>query len=184
MAGAPLRAQFIKIMMNHKTNSKTLVVYFSYTIGNTKNIASQVANALHADLEELQPVKAYSHDYDMVIEQGEREVQEGYLPPMKPLKVNLDDYDRIVVGSPTWWYEPAPVVMSFLKQNDLKGKTVIPFMTDAGWPGHVIMDMTKAAEDSGATVENSHEFRFSAASGHRDEMKTSQRELEEWIKSL
>ncbi|MGI6224096.1 MAG: flavodoxin family protein [Prevotella sp.] len=170
--------------MKNKTNNKTLVVYFSYTIGNTKAIAIRIANALHADLEELQPVKPYSRDYDTVVEQGEREVQQGFLPPLKPLKVNVADYDRIIVGSPTWWYEPAPVVMSFLRQTNLKGKTVVPFMTNAGWPGNVIRSMTQAAQSSGASVVNSHEFRFSAASGKRDEMKTSQRELDLWIDSL
>lgn len=61
--------------------------------------------------------------------------------------------------TPTWWYAPAPVVMSFLEGSNLKGKTVIPFMTNAGWPGHVIKDMTQAAEKSGAVVEHAHEFR-------------------------
>lgn len=165
-------------------SKKTLVVYFSYTIGNTRSIARRVADALHADMEELQPVKPYSNDYDEVVKQGEREVQEKYLPPLKPIKVNVADYDRIIVGSPTWWYEPAPVVMSFLEHADLKGKTVVPFATSAGWPGRVIGDMTKAAKTSGAEVEGGREFRFSAVSDHRDEMKTSQEELDGWIESL
>lgn len=171
-------------MKEPKSNEKTLVVYFSYTAGNTKGIAQKVAKALNADIVELQPVKPYSRNYDEVVEQGEREVQKGYLPPLKPLGVNVADYDRIIVGSPTWWYSPAPVVMSFLKQNDFKGKTVVPFMTNAGWPGHVLYDMTKAATANGAKVENGHEFRFSASEEHRDEMKTPQKELDDWIEQL
>lgn len=163
---------------------KTLVVYFSYTAGNTKRIAEKVSAALHADIVALEPVTPYAQDYNKVVEQGEDEVRRGYRPTLKPLGVNLGDYDRIVVGSPTWWYAPAPVVMSFLEGNDLRGKTVVPFMTNAGWPGHVIKDMTAAAERSGARVENGHEFRFSASNGHRDEMKTPESELDKWIASL
>ena len=30
----------------------------------------------------------------------------------------------------------APAVLTFLTTNDFSGKTVIPFMTNGGWPGH------------------------------------------------
>lgn len=163
---------------------KTLVVYFSYTAGNTKKIAEKVGKALGADIVALEPEVAYSKDYDKVVEQGEEEVKRGYRPKLKPLGVNLGEYSRVIVGSPTWWYAPAPPVMSFLYGSDLHGKTVVPFMTNAGWPGHVIKDMTKAAEHSGARVENSHEFRFSPSTGHRNEMTTPESELDEWIASL
>lgn len=169
---------------NMENKDKTLVVYFSYTAGNTKGIAEKVSKALGADIVALEPETPYSKDYDKVVEQGEEEVKRGYCPKLKPLGVNLNDYNRIIVGSPTWWYSPAPVVMSFLDGHDLHGKTVVPFMTNAGWPGHVIKDMTEAAEHSGAKVENGHEFRFSASTGHRNEMKTSESELDKWIESL
>lgn len=29
----------------------------------------------------------------------------------------------------------APAVLSFVKAQDFNGKTVIPFMTNGGWPG-------------------------------------------------
>lgn len=35
----------------------------------------------------------------------------------------------------------APAVLTFLSAYDWKGKTVIPFQTHGGWPGHVIKDM-------------------------------------------
>lgn len=167
-----------------ENKDKTLVVYFSYTAGNTKRIAEKTAKALGADIVELEPVVAYPRDYDKVVEQGEEEVKRGFRPRLKPLGVDLNNYSRIIIGSPTWWYAPAPVVMSFLEGNDLRGKTVVPFMTNAGWPGHVIKDMTAAASQSGASVEKSHEFCFSASNGHRGEMTTPESELDQWIESL
>ena len=92
---------------------KTLVVYFSYTTGNTKRIAEKISKVLNADMDVLEPELPYSKDYDKVVEQGEEEVQTGYRPKLRPLHHLLRNYDRIIVGSPTWWYSPAPVVMSF-----------------------------------------------------------------------
>lgn len=166
------------------STKKTLVVYYSYTAGNTKGIAQQVSKALGADIIALEPETPYSTDYDKVVEQGQDEVNRGYRPKLKPLGVNLANYSRIIVGSPTWWYAPAPVVMSFLEGNDLKGKTVVPFLTNAGWPGHGIKDITDAARKSGARVEKSHAFRFSASMNERSKMVTPQKELTDWIDSL
>ena len=41
----------------------------------------------------------------------------------------------------------APAVLTFLTTNDFTGKTVIPFMTNGGWPGHVIKDMKASAKE-------------------------------------
>ena len=58
------------------------------------------------------------------------EVQRGYEPEIKPLDINIADYDVIAVGTPTWWYTMAPAVKTFLHQQDFTGKTVVPFMTN------------------------------------------------------
>lgn len=63
-----------------ENKDKTLVVYFSYTAGNTKRIAEKTAKALGADIVELEPVVAYPRDYDKVVEQGEEEVKRGFRP--------------------------------------------------------------------------------------------------------
>ena len=68
-------------------------------------------------------------------------VKRGYEPELKPVGADIAGYDVIAVGTPTWWYTMAPAVRTFLHQNDLRGKTVVPFMTNGGWPGHVIKDM-------------------------------------------
>ena len=163
---------------------KTLIVYFSYTAGNTKRIAERVQNAIGGDIVSLEPVKPYSSDYNTVVSQGQEEVNRGYKPELKPLGVNLKDYDRIIVGTPTWWYKMAPVVLSFLSGNDFSGKIVVPFMTNAGWPGSVIKDMTAVAKKNGATVEHPHEFKFSSDEKHFDRMDTSEKVLDQWIESL
>lgn len=163
---------------------KTLTVYFSYTAGNTERIAEKVHQAVGGDLVRLEPVTPYPDDYDTTVRQGQDEVNRGYTPALKPLGVNLADYDRIIVGTPTWWYKMAPTVLSFLSAGDFTGKVVVPFMTNAGWPGTVIKDMTALAKQKGAVVEHAHEFRFSSDERHFDRMETPEKELEQWIDSL
>ena len=42
-------------------------------------------------------------------------------------------YDTIFFGFPTWGMQLPPPMKSFLNENDLKGKTIIPFNTNAGY---------------------------------------------------
>ena len=122
---------------------KIVVIYYSWSNGNTKRIAEQLSRETGADLVRIDTVKPYEGSHDDVVAQGHREVNEGYKPQIKPVDVDLSQYDIIAVGTPTWWYTMAPAIHTFLDQTDFTGKTVIPFMTNGGWPGHVIKDMKK-----------------------------------------
>lgn len=160
--------------------SKMLVVYYSWSNGNTKKIAEELAKAKGADIARIETVKAYEGGYNAVVEQGQREVERGYKPEIKPLGANLADYDVIAVGTCTWWYTMAPAVKTFLEDNDFSGKTVIPFMTNGGWPGHVIKDMTRAVK--GAKVEHPMQIQFDSTGGAQQ--ITSQSDVDAWIRSI
>lgn len=165
-------------------NMKTLVVYYSQS-GNTEKIARKVAEATGADIELLETVTPYTGDYQKIVADAQKEVERDYQRPIKPLKHNANDYDRIIVGTPTWWYKMASPVLTFLSTNDFHGKVVVPFMTNAGWPGTVIKDMTRIAEKNGARVENAHEFKFNTHNdGTTTGMATSEKELDNWALSL
>ena len=71
-----------------------------------------------------------------------------------------------------------------LSENDFTGKVLVPYMTNAGWPGSVIKDMTELARKNGAKVENAHEFKFSSDERHYDRMETPETELTQWINLL
>ena len=120
---------------------KLLIVYYSWSNGNTERIAKKLQSVAGGDLLKIDTAVPYSGSYDDVVDQGQREVNQGYEPELKPLNVDPADYDVIAVGTPTWWYTMAPAVKTFLHKNTFAGKTVVPFMTNGGWPGHVIRDM-------------------------------------------
>ena len=73
--------------------SRMLVVYYSWSNGNTKRIAEQLARRTGADIARIETVQPYTGSYDEVVDQGQREVNEGYRPPIQPLGVNVADYD-------------------------------------------------------------------------------------------
>lgn len=55
------------------------------------------------------------------------------MPPLKTKIDNIQKYDVVFVGFPTWDMQLSPPMKSFLHQYDLSGKTVIPFNTNAGY---------------------------------------------------
>ena len=157
-----------------------LIVYYSWSNGNTEGIATQLQQAVGGELEKLQMVTPYSGSYDDVVAQGQQEVNRGFQPRLVPMSVNVEDYDIVAIGTPTWWYTMAPPVLTFLKSVNWKGKTVVPFMTHGGWPGHVIEDIKKAC--AGANFGPAMEIRFDSTGGA--ELVTAQTDIETWIQEV
>lgn len=59
---------------------------------------------LIANILKIDTVVPYSGSYDDVVNQGQNEVQRGYEPEIKPLDINIADYDVIAVGTPKMEY--------------------------------------------------------------------------------
>ena len=154
-----------------------LVAYYSWSNGNTEKIAEQLADACGADLCRIETTVPYPEDYDETVQQGQDEVNEGYEPPIEPLEFDPSAYDVIAVGTPTWWYTMAPAMKTFFSSANLAGKTLVPFMTNGGWPGSVIDDMYAAAANGaeGPTLE----VQFDSTGG--DQQETPQATISAWI---
>lgn len=112
-------------------NSKKLIVYFTYT-NNTKKIAEKIKAKLNCDILEIKPVKPYDSDYDTVVRLEQNNETAKKTPDIEKINVDLSKYDEVILGIPVWWYTIAPVIRTFLKQNDLSGKKIIPFATNGG----------------------------------------------------
>jgi len=155
---------------------KTLVIYYSYG-GNTKRIAEKIHSIVGGDIKEIETVVPYSTDYNTVVDQGQDEVNKGYMPKIKNLDLNLDEYDKIVIGTPVWWYTFAPAVKTFLNNYSLENKTIYPFATNGGWIGHTFKDFVKACPLS--EVKKGINIRFDEQT-----LKTSMTEIENWAKKI
>lgn len=83
-------------------------------------------------------------------------------------------------GYPIWWGIAAWTVNNFVKGNDFSGKIVIPFMTNGGWPGHVIKDMK--AKCKGADFM--HEMQIQFDSMGKDHLETEESVISECIEQI
>ena len=159
---------------------KLLIVYYSWSCGNTERTAKALQSIADGDLVRLDTAVPYTGSYNDVVDQGQREVNAGFEPELKPLSVNVADYDVIAVGTPTWWYTMAPAVKAFLHGQNFAGKTVVPFMTNGGWPGRVIKDMKAACP--GADFACDMQVKFDSNGG--DHLETPESKINAWAQSV
>ena len=120
----------IAIMMSVTgfAQKKSLVLYYSET-GTTKTVAQELQKQLNADIESIEPVTPYSGNFNETIQRGQREMQSGETPALKPLKSKMADYDVIFLGYPIWFGTYAMPIATLVKENDFAGKTIVPFCT-------------------------------------------------------
>lgn len=111
-----------------KDAPKVLVLYYSQT-SNTKAVATEIANRLTADIEEVTLVEPYDTAFQATIERCKADREKGITPEIQPLKSNIADYDVIFIGYPIWFGTFAPPMGSLLDKVDLSGKKVVPFCT-------------------------------------------------------
>ena len=114
------------------TGSNILVVYFS--IDDTIRAAAYtIAEALSADLFEIQPVEPYTADDVNYHNSRSRTSIEQNDPQARPaiavLPDDLNRYDTIILGYPIWWGQAPRILYTFMENVDLTGKTIIPFCT-------------------------------------------------------
>ncbi len=128
----------------------TAVIYYSYS-NNTRRIAELVAEKTNADLLELVPAMPYSYDYDELVKEEEAKMDKKELIELEPIDLDLDFYDRIIIGTPVWWYGISPAMRTFLTENkeQLKDKKFYAFITNGGWIGHAVQDIQELVDLKG-----------------------------------
>lgn len=185
--GNATRAEVATILHNFMTKeqseiseptkaSNTLVIYFSAT-GNTEAVAKYISDILSANLYEIVPQDPYSADDLDWTETSSRVNKEHENPDFRPAiaggETDLSGYDTIFLGYPLWWREAPNIVRTFLENNDLSGKTIIPFCTS-----------TSDGMGSSATTLQTFVSNANWLDGQRFSSRTSQVEVREWITSL
>jgi flavodoxin len=108
---------------------KSLVVYYSLT-GRTKLAAHAIAETLNAALVEIDerrpipiPFIYLSGGFAAFTNRGTK---------INPIDVDLEQYERIFIGSPIWASRPTPSINSFVYQTNFESRSVIPFFTMGG----------------------------------------------------
>lgn len=115
--------------------NKKLVAYFSAS-GVTKRVAKQIAEIVHGDLLEIEPVEKYTDDDLNWNDQQSRSSKEmadrSYRPAIVLKDLSLDQYDTVLIGFPVWWYTAPTIINTFIESYDFSKQTLIPFCTSGG----------------------------------------------------
>ena len=115
--------------------SKKLVAYFSAS-GVTAKVADMLADAVGADIHEIQPKVPYTKaDLDWMdkksrssIEMADKKIR----PEIAESNVRIEEYDVVFLGFPIWWYVAPTIINTFLEKYDFSGKKIILFATSGG----------------------------------------------------
>ena len=110
---------------------KRLIVYYSLS-GNTEEAAKKIAKELGADLLKLETVKAMPKSFAAQIMVGGGQVAFNHIPKLKPLVVDPESYDEIILGSPIWNSKGVPAVNAFLKDGKAAAKVTSLFFLSGG----------------------------------------------------
>lgn len=115
--------------------NRTLVAYFSAS-GVTAKLAENLAEAIGADIFEIEPKEPYTRaDLDWTNKKSRSTIEmndPNSRPAVKYIRDNMHDYDTVFVGFPIWWSVAPTIINTFLESYDLSGKTIVPFATSGG----------------------------------------------------
>ncbi len=134
------------------TDAKVLIAYFavaensdvdaissasvSNVNGETKGrmaaLAEMIQEKTGGELFSIKTSVKYPGDIGKLIDYAQEEQDKDERPELTSKIENLDDYDTIFVGFPTWWYDLPQIMYSFFDEYDFSEKTIIPFNSHNG----------------------------------------------------
>ena len=157
----------------NSNSNKIAVIYFSAT-GNTQKVAGYIKDVTGGDLIEIVPKDKYTDsdlNYNNSNSRSTREQNDSSARPEILNSIDTDSYDVIYLGYPIWWGDAPKIILTFLDNHDLSGKTVIPFCTSG----------SSGISTSVNYFKNNYK-NVNWQDGRR--LSTSQSEVTNWVKSL
>lgn len=120
---------------DESADSKSIICYFSAS-GVTAKAAQRIADLTGYPIYEIVPEAIYTDadlDWRDSLSRSSVEMHDFSIrPALKDSVTDLSDYTVVFLGYPNWWNTHPTIINTFIENNDLKGKTIIPFMTSGG----------------------------------------------------
>ena len=163
------------VQINEKDDKKIAVVYFSAT-GTTKKVAELIKDETNADIFEIIPKQKYTSEdlnYGDKNTRATKEQNDENARPEIENSIDLSNYDVVFLGYPIWWGNAPKIILSFIDNTNLDGKTVIPFCT-SGSSG------ISTSESTLKTYKNNIKW----IEGKRFSSSTTKDEAANWVRSL
>ena len=121
-------------------SAKKLVAYYSYT-NNVRTIVNELATQKDVDVVEIQPAEEgldyAANNYELgtqllnAIKAAPNDASS--YPAIKPVSVDLTQYDDIIIATPLWWSQMAAPMQTFLFHNGaaMAGKNIWMIVSSA-----------------------------------------------------
>ena len=168
--------------------AKTLVVFYSrkgenhmpdgiqiLPKGHTAYAAEYIAQAVQADLFEIDTVKPYADNYRQCCMEAVAEFKSNARPQIKGYVEDMAKYDTVFVCFPCWCGTAPMCVFTFLEHYDLTGKRIIPLCTNEG------SGMAKAPEHLAKSCPGATIAEGLAVFGHQ--VRDSEAAIADWAKA-
>ncbi len=144
-------------------------------IGNTEVIAKMINEFIGGDMFFIDTIKPYPEDYEETIKVAKQELRTNARPELSDHIADMEAYNVIFLGYPSWWGTIPMAVRTFLESYDFSNKTIIPFCTHEGSGlGSSVKDIAKLCPK--AEIKNAISFRGGS-------VKNARSEVENWLNS-
>lgn len=145
--------------------------------GNVRAVADMIQEYTGGDLYSIQTSVKYSGSIGTLIDDAQKEQDENARPELTTHIENLDQYDTIFIGFPTWWYDLPQVMYSFFDEYDFSGKTIIPFNSANGSQFSGTIGTIQELEPNATVITD-------GLSVHQNKVSSAQSDVESWLKEL
>jgi flavodoxin len=145
--------------------------------GNTAKLAGWIQEATGGDVFSIITTQPYPSDYDECLDQASEEHDTDARPALAGSVENMDGYDVVFLGYPNWWYSCPMAILTFIEENDLSGKTIVPFCAHGtGGLSGSVRDITAVLPDNCTVLK--------AFGVYRPDVDSAQPEINEWLAGL
>lgn len=145
--------------------------------GRLRAVADMIQSVTGGDLFSIQTEVAYPGDGGELIDYAAQEQDEDARPVLTSHIENLDAYDTIFVGYPTWWYDMPQAMYSFFDEYDFSGKIIIPFNVHNGSQFSGTIETIQELEPDAQVLEDGFTV-------NENDVADAQDDVAEWLEGL
>ncbi len=159
---------------NVDSNEKTIVIYFSAT-GTTQKIAGYISELTNSNRIEIVPTEEYTDNdlnYNNSNSRANKEQNDRSSRPKIRNEIDIAEYDTIYLGYPIWWGDVPKIILTFVENNNLEGKKIIPFCTSHSSGMSTSLNTLKSYKE------------LNIVDGRRFDSSSNKSDVESWLKGI
>ena len=145
--------------------------------GNLQIMSQVIHDKTDADVFSIKVKEPYDDEYEVMRERAYEELDSEAFPELSSQVDDIDDYDVIYIGTPVWSGNLPRPVATFLSENDLSNKMIIPFGIHLGSGFGTIIDEIKELCPNSTVIDG---FTINASTSN-DEVKD---EFGKWLDEI